>query len=97
MKWINASKEFPSDWEYKHWRYSKDRYKLDTDLFNVEHLRLVKKGGSGFVLFSEIEWLDETIEEKDWDLIQSQIADILFDCNGTSAGASDIIDYLKCQ
>jgi hypothetical protein len=57
--WVNLADNFTEDWEMMHCRYALDKYKLDTDLFELKDGGLVKKGGTGRVGLREVEYLIE--------------------------------------
>jgi hypothetical protein len=60
VTWWNLSEYFTEDWQIMHCRYAKDKCKLDTDLFELNGRWLVKKGGTGRLKLSEVEYMTET-------------------------------------
>lgn len=77
MKWRNVTKVTPKNWNpdfyFYHLRYADDHVKVDTDLFEMSELGLIKKGGVGFLPFSNIEWLDETTCGDGWEAQQEKL------------------------
>ena len=64
MRWENcADKPLDEDWWMHHLRYSFDHVKVDNDLFELVEGGLKKKGGTGFLPFNLIEWLEENPTE----------------------------------
>lgn len=58
-RWVNLSENYTEDWAIMHCRFADDKYKLDTDLFEEKGGCLIKKGGTGAVRLSEVEYLIE--------------------------------------
>lgn len=58
-RWVNLSENYTEDWEIKYCRFADDKCKLDTDLFEEKNGCLIKKGGTGAVRLSEVEYLIE--------------------------------------
>jgi len=61
MQWVKAtSKTFENeDWQWGHYRYAKDKAKLEAYVWEVKEGYLQKLGGTGTLPFCEIELLEE--------------------------------------
>lgn len=71
MQWITCTHEVfeNEDWMNNHYRYKFSNDKLDTDLFEVRDGGLMKIGGDGRLEFTDIEYLDETVEDMKEDCV----------------------------
>jgi len=61
MQWVKATSETfeNEDWQWVHYRYAKDKAKLEAYVWEVKEGYLQKLGGTGTLPFCEIEFLEE--------------------------------------
>lgn len=96
MKWIRCTENTfrNEDWEYEHYRYAFDHAKLETHQWDVEQGYLQKKGGTGTLAFSQIEWLDESDTSPS---PSAQVQDIQCHCNNDDKhGETSIMCCNEC-
>lgn len=107
--WVKASERMPELYPINNsheFHYRLDGYKVDGFFLHSQCFEYFNPEIAGYTQlelteFNRIEWLDEYASQPkgagvppDWQKIEDDISDLLFEANGTTSGARDIIEYL---